>query len=339
MKKLLLSLSLLISFCIKSQTVVSSCNGPDSIVKKYRKDADRLAVKRAYYANTTYKDSVKIDPVLKARYLAALIAVYNATLLPVVDTIVDSLNLHTRPAPDLNMFTVNASPANSWMQNLQNSVIPTGYAPIDQLITKYHLQQAGYYQSTQYDVVVFAADTNYNIVALTHTFAAVPTVLGSDPHVTFNDVKDITDSINPIFTMLTYAYGWGSCGDGCDFKSYWTFKVSTADCKVEYVGHTGYALGTGTGTNTVGIKENKQAFDGVMLYPNPAGGKLYINTAIHLNATAEVEITNTLGQLVLKASLNESATPEIDVHTLKTGIYYLKLQDADGYRTLKFIKE
>jgi len=36
----------------KSQTVTSSCVAPDSVVKQYKKDADRMAVRRVYHINS-----------------------------------------------------------------------------------------------------------------------------------------------------------------------------------------------------------------------------------------------------------------------------------------------
>lgn len=331
MTKLLLCLGIFASFYIKGQTVTSTCTAPDSIVKKYRKDADRLSIRRAYHINSTYIDSVTVNRTLSNTYLSALIAVYNATAVPARDTVVRLLNLHTKPNPEVGSLTVKASPSQPWMMNLQNGIVPTGNASIDYLMNKYYLEELTYYQSTPYDVVVFKTDTGCNMVNLSTKFAALSNVIGSDPANTFNDVKNITDSINPAFTMLVYSYGFGTCADGCDYRTFWTFKVYN-DCSVEYLGRTGDEPGF------VGIEKNAIAFENVKLFPNPAKDRLYIATDLQLQ-NAGLQILNMLGQPVLQLPPGSGLKQEIDIHTLATGVYFVKLSDGESFRVFKMVKE
>jgi hypothetical protein len=72
----------------------------------------------------------------------------------------------------------------------------------------------------------------------------------------------------------------------------------------------------------------------IQLYPNPVSNELNFDTSFKVE---KVEIFNAMGQSFSVSSLSESA---IDVSTLNSGIYTVKIQDETGavYRT-KFIKE
>jgi Secretion system C-terminal sorting domain/Concanavalin A-like lectin/glucanases superfamily len=74
--------------------------------------------------------------------------------------------------------------------------------------------------------------------------------------------------------------------------------------------------------------------DNFKLYPNPAKKSLTIqfDTDVKINA---IEIYNTLGQLVLQPNL----TTTIDISTLKTGNYFIKVITDKGISNSKFIKE
>ena len=65
-----------------SQAVPSSCTAPASIVSKYRKDANRLALRKIYLKNLPYQDSVLIPKTHADTVLNALVAVHNAGSLP-----------------------------------------------------------------------------------------------------------------------------------------------------------------------------------------------------------------------------------------------------------------
>lgn len=331
MNKFLLCLGIFTSCYIKSQTVTSTCTAPDSIVKKYRKDADRLSIRRAYHINSTYIDSVSVNRTLSNAYLSALIAVYNATVIPARDTVVRLLNLHTKPNPEVGSLTIKADASQPWMINLQNSTMPTGNASIDYLVNKYYLEELTYYQSTPYDVVVFKTDSSCNMVNLSARFAAISNVAGSAPASSFNDVRNITDSINPAFTMLVYSYGFGTCIDGCDYRTYWTFKIYN-DCSVEYLGRKGDTPAF------VGIEKNEAAFKGVQMFPNPAKDKLYFSHGLQLQ-DASVQVINMLGQPVLQLAPGSDLTIGIDISAIATGIYFVKLSDGNGEKVFKMVKE
>lgn len=98
------------------QIVPSSCSAPDSILSKYNDDADRLALRKIYRNNLTYKDSINIPQEHSDTVLNALIAVYNATTLPARDTVVNMFDIHSFPEIIMNGIEVAADSNLSWMQ-------------------------------------------------------------------------------------------------------------------------------------------------------------------------------------------------------------------------------
>ena len=78
----------------------------------------------------------------------------------------------------------------------------------------------------------------------------------------------------------------------------------------------------------VGIDENAQS--DLRVYPNPAKDNIYIDG---IEANTQVEIYNSLGELVKVVSVSENQ--EINVHDLASGLYLMRC----GKATLRFIKE
>jgi Secretion system C-terminal sorting domain len=78
---------------------------------------------------------------------------------------------------------------------------------------------------------------------------------------------------------------------------------------------------------------------GVKLYPNPANNKLFIDfTGKNLNAL-NAQVYNSTGALVLSQSLNGNALAEVDVATLPTGIYYLRIAAGNKLFATTWMKE
>jgi hypothetical protein len=134
----------LASMTLKSQTVQSSCQAADSITNKFRSDADRMAVNRVVVKiNSPYTDSVHVDPALRQSYLNALIAVYNATVIPARDSVINKYHIHRWWEP-LNQIFLNADSNLIWMKNFRNNVYPVGNAFIDSLRARHYLVKQFY---------------------------------------------------------------------------------------------------------------------------------------------------------------------------------------------------
>jgi Leucine-rich repeat (LRR) protein len=75
----------------------------------------------------------------------------------------------------------------------------------------------------------------------------------------------------------------------------------------------------------------------ITLYPNPANDLININTKQGINLKS-IEIYNTLGQLLM-AIPNQSNERSIDVSSLQSGTYMIKVNSDKGVSHSKFVKE
>jgi hypothetical protein len=322
----------LISCGYKGQLVLSTCNAHDSILEKYRNDADRLAVRRVHHTGSNDKDSVKINKSIHRDYLNALIAVHNATTLPANDTITRLLNIHTYN-PGLNSIVVLADSNTQWMMNLIYNIYPTRDPAIDRLMNTYFLKKTFYSGLFQPAMMVFKTDTNFNIEPLVKKFENIFGVNKVEPDLLYGDGNDITDSVNSNYTELVYSYGWGDCPNGCLLRRYWRFRVF-ADCSVEYRGSYGNTLEP---TLFLSVEENDKNFKELHVYSNPAKDKLYLECSNNKVKDTKLTLSDKKGNTVYSLKkLNDRE--EIDLILLSNGLYYLKLQNNAQQKTFKIIK-
>jgi len=316
---------------IKGQVVSSSCSAHDSVLEKYNKDADRLAIRRVIRINSTYKDSVRINKIISSDYRDALIAVYNATALPATDTITRLLNIHTYN-PGLNSLIIMADSNLAWMTNLRYNILPTQDYEIDRMMKVYFLKKVFYSGLLQPSMVVFRSDTNSNLAPLARKLKNSVGVNAAEAEFLYGDGNDITDSINTKYTELVYSYGWQECPTGCEQRRYWKFRVFS-DCSVEYMGSYGRPL---EACLFLSVHENEIFFDNVKIYPHPTKSKLFVECGI-LKSKTSLTITDKNGKTV-QSLTSLKPKQELDLILLSKGIYYLTLKDHSGQKIFKIDK-
>jgi hypothetical protein len=100
-----------------------------------------------------------------------------------------------------------------------------------------------------------------------------------------------------------------------------------------------FPIVTNNATTTVAVLGNQDfAFENyINLYPNPANNILNIDLKKAIAITS-FNIYNTLGQLLLVIP-NAQQIRTIDVSSLKTGNYFLKVNSDKGSSNIKFIKQ
>lgn len=321
MKKITVLLVLISSF-YSAQTVQSMCTSTDSITKLWKNEAARLTLRRTYKIASTYKDSVYPDATLQQRYLNALLAVYNATALAETDTLFKQLFVLTMPNPEINRLRVNASATLPWMLELFNNQAPTTNSIISSLMIKYNMSYL-YLQSAANDVVVFMPETALNLPLLIPQYLSAGAISATN-EATFDDRRDITDSLNPNFVMLTYAYGWTNCIDGCDYKRFSTFKVYN-DCSVEFLGTSGVSLHVGIN----GYQKDNLQFS----FVNPSSNQFTFTGTVP-NALAKVYGSD--GQLLQQFECR-SERAVYRLNNFPNGIYFIDLQTAAGRSTKRFV--
>lgn len=113
-----------------------------------------------------------------------------------------------------------------------------------------------------------------------------------------NTTTGLSTSLGTIVPGTTYQFGWGSMYD----------------------------------RDVLAVAED--AFDGFKMYPNPA------STVVHLEANEVIErvvIYSVLGQKEMDRELDLKAS-EIDISTLQSGSYFIKVTTAQQSGTYKLIK-
>ncbi|HEY0091657.1 MAG TPA: T9SS type A sorting domain-containing protein, partial [Flavobacterium sp.] len=100
-----------------------------------------------------------------------------------------------------------------------------------------------------------------------------------------------------------------------------------------------FPIVTNTATTTIEqLGTNDFEFsDYFMLYPNPAVDVLHVKGSGSIEVKS-VSLYNTMGQLLMVIS-GTTADSTINVSTLKTGTYFLKINSTKGSTVSKFIKE
>ena len=96
-----------------------------------------------------------------------------------------------------------------------------------------------------------------------------------------------------------------------------------------------------TGTIYKGSTGMAQNLDNtVLIQPNPNSGVFTFSFAVREQANVDVEVINTLGQVMYTESLADFSgrhTREIDLTDESNGVYYLKLKDGDDVSVHKVI--
>ena len=135
-------------------------------------------------------------------------------------------------------------------------------------------------------------------------------------------VGDQAQLTTPAITGATYT--WTMDGTVIAGSSN-TITISTPGVYEVYVtGGCPIASGPLYVYDCLGVGETMKA-DGIVVYPNPAQDQLTIKTTL-TNYT--ITILNTLGQVTEKIAGSRSAV--LDISQYNSGIYYLRLETADG---------
>lgn len=83
-----------------------------------------------------------------------------------------------------------------------------------------------------------------------------------------------------------------------------------------------------------GIKEENEQQTNVILYPNPAGNFITIQST---NILESIEVFNSIGQSVMALKTTQNYQKEINVSALSQGIYYVVIRDETHARTVKIV--
>ncbi len=306
---------LLASVAHGQSRVPSSCVAGDSVLKLYNDDADRMAIRYAFDQPTAWTDSTTINPAIKDTLLKALMAVYNATVLPARDSVVSMAKIHISSYFSLTDFYVCADTNLLWVKELAQGKLVTGSHKVDSLISRYGMTlEWTSLLSSGSRCFKFKTAANYNLYALTDVFDSLPGVVdASVEHPAGVDKADIEAKMNSGYIELTYSYGWGDCILGCIYRRYWVFRVYPG-CEVAYLGSYGDPA-----PDFMGLEERGNAK--ITASPNPFNELILIRGEWK---RLEYELFNSAGMRIQRGSLQNG---EIPVNAnLPRGIYHLVLK-------------
>lgn len=209
---------------------------PAPLRAAYREDATRLAL-RDLLANGYTEIPIPSDAVQP--YYDALVLVYNATVLPVRDTVVDVYSIHTFPSPGTRSLLLELFGSEAWVQRLARRELPTGEPTVDALMERYVLSIGSVYtMSTGNVLLTLGSAEPLNVKALAPLFSGVSGVRFAEPNGFVGDGNDIRGSSEESRVLLDYSVGYGDCPAGCIGRRFYHFLVH-ADGTVEYLGPSG----------------------------------------------------------------------------------------------------
>jgi hypothetical protein len=197
---------------------------PDSLRVRYQEDAARLALRSLGVAGV---NQVIIPADLRQVYYNALIHVYNATTLPVRDSVVEIYRIHTWPNPEVRRLLLRVDTTLAWVQALRAGVVPTGNAPVDSLLAQYALSPV----SHAFDLIVLRAAEPINIGALAPAFRSIAGIYVAQTDWWIGGGDDLRAAAAGAGIALTYDHGSGDCPAGCINHHLWTLRVD-ADGRV-----------------------------------------------------------------------------------------------------------
>ena len=133
--------------------------------------------------------------------------------------------------------------------------------------------------------------------------------------------------------MIRYKLHRASTGE--EFELNVEYKLSMDNSTGLY--YTGSFAGiTNMTTSTTSISEMNE--NAVQLYPNPAKDLVTIEIASRVSSPANISIFNAEGRVV-KQEIVEPGQSQMNVGSLKQGIYFVKIQNTELNETLKLIIE
>ncbi|RLD38678.1 MAG: hypothetical protein DRI74_03095 [Bacteroidetes bacterium] len=76
----------------------------------------------------------------------------------------------------------------------------------------------------------------------------------------------------------------------------------------------------------------------ISVYPNPSNGKFYVQMGDAFKVNTKIEVFNVVGMKVFETLSNNFKT-EIDLSTMKQGVYYVRVDDGENIITQKIMKQ
>ena len=131
--------------------------------------------------------------------------------------------------------------------------------------------------------------------------------------------------------MFVFDVRWDSDNSGTDL---FTFACSGTPERLMSTMMNGDNGGNGNPGGSTGIRDARSQDGKTAVWPNPASERLHVRTM--MSAPVEALITNSQGKLLLRQNFAEPSF-EINVGSLATGSYTLRLQSGNNVENIPFV--
>jgi len=262
------------------------------------------------------------------------------------EKIADTLNAGPITITDYyNFYKKQTSPTNSYIidgagMTLTSVPVPSYYSDKDEL---YNFPMS--YPKNDSTTFKFSTPSN-SLIPLTYSKSGyrITKVDGwgsvTTPYGTANCLRLVTTQYSrdtlTITTPFTFKIGFPN------FQRSYQWLTTTS--KIPFLEVNGNLIGTNFTPTQIRYRDNYVVFTGIkneerdisamLLYPNPVKDKLYLNTTVKNETT--VEIFDVTGKLIRQEDLN---TNFIDVNSLQSGVFVVKITEQSKTHFFKFIKE
>lgn len=157
----------------------------------------------------------------------------------------------------------------------------------------------------------------------------------------FNGGKSITHTFSGTSAIggnKTWTFDWTAPAAGTGKVTFYgAFNATNSNSQAD-AGDTVYADTMNVVESPAsGIAVQQMQFNPLKIYPNPAKDVIYLNLKM-TDEVGAVSVYNVSGKVVLKRSMAEN-TRSVDVSSLNTGIYFVKLKVNNVWRLQRFIKQ
>lgn len=325
MKKIFLSLILLICFNSANAQSPSNCIVSNILQTNYDADVKHLALQRIFNQNISYKDSIKVSQNYQDTIWAGLAAIFNLSSNIERDSVFDNYCIHHDASNFIyhNIY-VKVDVSYSWTQQWQNLNTNTGITALDNLLSVYGFSITNF--STFVNVATLSTTQNINVIPLCDSIATFAGVQYSEPKSLIGSGNEITYNTIGTDRYYNFSVGYGDCPSGCIGKHTFKYKVY-ANCSVDYLGKEDLidpstSIPAPPNCNITTSMENMEKNMPFTIFPNPVKNIITITQTEKLFTTYEIYSLN--GTLITENKI-DSTNQKVDLSSYSKGMYLVKL--------------
>lgn len=329
----LLLLPLVIFSNLSAQTS-SSCAVPAPLRDNYARDVANLAVEQMFQAGSPDTLMVHIPNQWTDPIWEGLAAIYNVAGIPERDSVYDHYCVHDNnyQRQNFSSYLVQVDTTLAWTQAWQNLNAITGNAQIDDMVTKYDLRVAQFYNWSIGNYAEIATDSIWNDYGLMDSLRLVNGVVSVEQNQIIGAAGVITYDLTVDGRRYDFYLEFNDCFDGCDNYRKWKFLVAP-NCDVTYLGFDDWwtfnhdPLPAPTNCN-ISNSLPEPVGGSFEIFPNPSRDRIWLDYS-DPHAVYSMRIYDMLGKVV-KQRDEVRSRDDIYVGSLPPGSYVVRLNGLNG---------